>query len=76
MREIGIHGVVLGCLRPMTKEVHFEQLKKLSQAASPLEVTFHKAIDLVPDQIQAVREMTELGYVQAVLTSGGEKSAM
>lgn len=70
----GANGVVLGAL-DLDGAVHSSHMRRLLLAARPMEVTFHRAIDVSRDPIQVVRECVELG-VDRILSSGGETSAM
>jgi copper homeostasis protein len=72
-RRCGADGVVIGAL---TSEGTVARgiLGRLVEAAQPLAVTFHRAIDDTPDLDQALAVLLELG-VQRVLTSGGAPTA-
>jgi copper homeostasis protein len=48
----------------------------LAQLASPLLVTFHKAIDDTPDPVAAIEKLTQVPEIQRVLTSGGQATAL
>lgn len=69
-RDLGVAGVVLGFLRP-DRTVPGELLGELVQMAEGLEVTFHRAIDEVPDQAEALEAVIASGC-HRVLTSGGK----
>ena len=62
-------GVVLGVLRP-DATIDVDAMADLIARARPMRVTFHKAIDLVPDPLSALDILAGLG-VDRVLTSGG-----
>ncbi len=49
-------------------------MAELIELARPLSVTFHRAIDVVPDPLDALDRLIELG-VDRVLSSGGRPSA-
>ncbi len=70
--EAGADGVVLGVLRPDGR-VGRERLARLLDRAHPMSVTFHRAMDEVPDPLEALETLVELG-VDRVLTSGGAPS--
>lgn len=72
-RRAGVDGVVIGALTP-ERTIDREQTARLLAAARPLAVTFHRAVDLVPDPAAAVTTLVELG-VERVLTSGGGRTA-
>lgn len=73
-RRAGVDGVVVGALTP-EGTIDREHTARLLAAARPLAVTFHRAIDLVPDPAAAVTTLVELG-VERVLTSGGGRTAV
>lgn len=68
-RRLGASGVVLGVLRP-DATIDVDAMRPLLDAARPMSVTFHKAIDLVPDPLAAIETLAALG-VDRILTSGG-----
>lgn len=72
-RRAGADGVVLGALNP-DGNVDREALATLLEAARPLSVTFHRAIDRTPDLGAGVATLVELG-VDRVLTAGGAETA-
>ncbi|MBB4952344.1 copper homeostasis protein [Agrobacterium vitis] len=72
-RQIGLSGVVLGASLPDGR-LDCEALQHLLAAADGMDVTLHRAFDLVPDQMQALAEAQALGF-RRILTSGGKKSA-
>lgn len=71
--ESGADGVVVG---PITADrcIDIIALQRLIIAARPMEVTFHRAFDLLCDQDVGLGQLIELG-VDRVLTSGAEVSA-
>ncbi|HEY2039940.1 MAG TPA: copper homeostasis protein CutC, partial [Edaphobacter sp.] len=68
-RSLGARGFALGILHP-DATVDIERTRKLVELASPLEVTFHRAFDLVPSLNQALEDVIASGCGR-VLTSGG-----
>ncbi|MFF1633890.1 copper homeostasis protein CutC [Leifsonia sp. NPDC058248] len=69
-RSAGASGVVVGALDDIGA-VDEEAVVRFVEAAGDLEVTFHRAIDIVPDPIGALETLVALG-VRRILTSGGE----
>lgn len=64
-------GVVLGVL-DKEGEMDLRRTAELVALASPLPVTFHRAIERVKDQVQAFKQLQALG-VQSVLSSGDSR---
>ncbi|WP_460755835.1 copper homeostasis protein CutC [Myceligenerans cantabricum] len=71
--DAGADGVVVGALTPDGK-VAEDAVRALVAAAGDAEVTFHRALDAVPDPLAALEVLTDLG-VTRVLTSGGAARA-
>jgi copper homeostasis protein len=69
----GVAGVVVGALRP-DGEVDEHAVGRLVSAAGGVTVTFHRALDVVPDRRRALDRLAALG-VARVLTSGGAARA-
>jgi copper homeostasis protein len=73
-KERGADGVVFGILRP-DNSLDLERTRVLAGLARPLSVTFHRAIDIVPDPLPAISELVALG-IDRVLTSGKASTAI
>ncbi|MEM7102327.1 MAG: copper homeostasis protein CutC [Bacteroidota bacterium] len=73
-KEIGANGVVFGILDNQN-EVDITTTRILAELASPMQVTFHKAIDEVPDPIASVKVLNNIPSVTGILTSGQAKTA-
>lgn len=71
LKALGVDGVALGCLTADDR-IDLAGTSALVQAARPLSVTFHRAIDRVGGEPAA--ELRRLG-VDRVLTSGGAPTA-
>ena len=72
-KELGVNGVVFGVLdkdNTIDKTVN----KELVQIAEPLNTTFHRAFDVVPDAMQALEDVIECGFTR-ILTSGQKETA-
>lgn len=69
----GVAGVVVGALR-RDGELDRESLGRFREAARDAVIVLHRAIDLVPDRVHAVREAVALGY-DKILSSGGAATA-
>lgn len=73
-KDLGVSGVVLGVLNTQN-EIDIPLLKSLINLASPMEVTFHKAIDDVEDPLSSLDILINLG-VSKVLSSGKSETAI
>lgn len=73
-KKLGALGVVFGAL---TKEGDLDTptLSLLVEAAKPMRITFHKAIDEMEDPVSAIPKLIELGF-HRILTSGKETTAL
>lgn len=71
---IGVDGVVIGVL-DYQNELDSERMNVLSEAAAPLKVTMHKAIDLSPDPLKVLAALLKIPGITGVLTSGGAATA-
>lgn len=72
--ELGCEGVVIGALTP-ERRIHERMMTELMQAAGYMDVTFHRAFDVVQNPFEALDTLRELG-IQRILTSGGANSAI
>lgn len=72
-RMTGLAGVVLGALTPELR-LDLPAMEGLMRRAAGLEVTLHRAFDLIDNWREAVDQAVALG-VSRILTSGGAGSA-
>lgn len=78
-RELGVNAVVIGALTP-EGDADLPAMRTLIQAAKgdspfrPLQVTFHRAIDVCRDIFRCMEDAIDLGC-DRILTSGHEASA-
>ena len=73
-KKLGANGVVLGILTS-DGQVDVSRTKALVDYAKPMKVTFHRAFDLTPDPIKALKAVIETG-AERILTSGQKPSAV
>ena len=73
-REAGATGVVFGVLTAEGK-VDVERTRLLVEAAQGIDTTFHRAIDMTEDYLQAVEDIIHTGCTR-ILTSGGYDKAI
>jgi copper homeostasis protein len=73
-KHSGVAGVVFGLLTE-DGAVDVENTRRLAKLASPLEVTFHKAIDYSKDILKSFQELNAITGITCVLTSGGMDTA-
>lgn len=73
-KQLGVHGVVFGCL---TKEgdIDIPLMRRLIETAAPLSVTCHRAFDVCRDPFRAMEELIDLGC-DRILTSGQQSDAV
>lgn len=72
--DLGAKGVVVGALRSDHK-LDQAALAAFREAAADAMLVLHRAIDLTPDPVAAVREARDLGF-DRVLSSGGARTAL
>lgn len=73
-KQLGVHGVVFGCL---TKEgdIDVPLMRRLIETAAPLSVTCHRAFDVCRDPFRAMEKLIDLGC-DRILTSGQQSDAV
>lgn len=73
-KTLGVKGIVLGVLTK-NDEIDYPLLKELINLASPMEVTFHKAIDDLENPVLEIKKLAEIG-VKRILSSGTKAKAL
>lgn len=72
-RKAGATGVVFGILTP-DGHIDTARTRHLVEAAESMETTFHRAVDMTADYLQAVEDIISTGCTR-ILTSGGYDKA-
>lgn len=73
-REAGAQAVVTGALNAEGR-LDIEAMKRLREAAGPMEFTLHRAIDVAVDALEVVEQSVSLG-IDTILTSGQAATAL
>ena len=74
-KSLKVMGVVFGILDKQN-QIDLATTKMLVDYASPLEVTFHKAIDDTPDPVHSAEMLTKIKGISRILSSGGKPTAL
>ena len=74
-KSLNVMGVVFGMLDKYN-QIDMDTTRLLAEYASPLDITFHKAIDDTPDPVQSAEMLTEVKGITRILTSGGKTTAL
>lgn len=73
-RELGVDGVVFGCLTE-EGDIDMEANRRLVEQARPMSVTFHRAFDRTAEPMKALEDIISLGC-NRILTSGQQPKAI
>lgn len=71
----GVNGIAFGALNS-NRKIDEKILNQIVSKYTGLNITFHKAIDLVDNQINEIQKLLKFNQIKAVLTSGGQKNAV
>ena len=72
-KKFEVESVVFGVLTENNK-INYDLLKELVDFAKPLKIVFHMAFDEIEDQLEAFKQLIELG-IDRVLTKGSKTKA-
>ncbi len=73
-RNAGVDGVVIGALTP-EGDIDMDACRRMVDAASGMNVTFHRAFDVCREPLKALEQVIELGC-DHLLTSGQKPTAL
>ncbi len=73
-KELGCQGIVSGVLKG-DNTIDIKRTQELLELSRPLSFTFHRAFDNVPNPLEALDRLIDLGF-DRVLTSGQETTAI
>ena len=71
----GINDIAFGALNSKRK-IDEKNINQIISRYKKLNITFHKAIDLVDNQIDEIKKLLKFNQIKAILTSGGQKNAI
>ncbi|WP_110111899.1 copper homeostasis protein CutC [Bacillus sp. CGMCC 1.16541] len=75
VKELGIDGIVIGCLNK-DKEIDERVLHILLHTSKGLDITFNQSFDHVKDQEKSLETILKYDQITRVCTSGADKSAL
>jgi copper homeostasis protein len=67
-----VDGIVAGFVSD--GQVDLATLRAIAKAAPKMSITFHRAFDVLPDPLQAIRDLKTVPQVDRILTIGGSGS--
>ena len=73
IKSLPINGIVIGVLN-RKNDLPINILKKLVEMIKPLNITFHRAFDLLKNPIESMNKLSEIGF-DRILTSGQSDTA-
>ena len=71
----GVNDIAFGALNS-NRKIDEKIINQIVSKYTGLNITFHKAIDLVDNQINEIQKLLKFNQIKAVLTSGGQKNAV
>lgn len=73
-KNLGVQGIVSGVLNE-NSTIDLQRTQELVKLSKPMQFTFHRAFDCVPNPLESLEQLIDLG-VNRVLTSGQQAKAM
>jgi copper homeostasis protein len=75
--DIGVSGFVFGALKEVNHQntIDFQVCEVVIESSQGLPCTFHRAFDRLPNPIEALKQIEDLGF-KRILTSGGKGNAI
>lgn len=73
IKSLPINGVVIGALNKKN-HIPVKMLKKLVKIIKPLDITFHRAFDVLNNPLESILELSKIGF-DRILTSGQADTA-
>jgi copper homeostasis protein len=74
IKKVGVSEIVFGALDE-DNCINLKLMKIISDAASPMLITFHKAIDLTNNIKSEIEKLSNFKNIKSILTSGGAATA-
>lgn len=74
VKRLGVKEIVFGALEK-DNSIDLNLIKIFSREASPMNITFHKAIDLTFDIKREIKKLINFKNIRSILTSGGKLTA-
>ena len=71
----GINDIAFGALNS-NRKIDEKIINQIVSKYTELNITFHKAIDLVDNQNNEIQKLLKFYQIKAILTSGGQKNAI
>ncbi len=74
-KKVGVKHIVYGIITN-EKTLDIDRIAILRDAAYPMRVTIHKAIDMCHEPVAEAKRLYHLGGIHSILTSGGATTAI
>lgn len=74
LKTLGVQEIVFGALSP-ANTIDLVLTREMAAYASPMNITFHKAIDRTPDIFAAIEDLKAIPRITSILSSGKSDTA-